>query len=184
MSQDRIAEFWEWFRDWHLDIATAYTGGEVSWLNLNLSEQVERIEPRLGWEMGPYYHPDNTLVISPSVRDNIELAQRVVHAAPVLEGWRFLPARPPKVLKRLVMSLPGFDGAEVCGDDWVYRLTAYNNMEFFDIEVFTDYVGSAADNHLELLTRRLIECLVGELTYLDRFAAVKVIRGNEAAAAR
>ncbi len=29
----------------------------------------------------------------------------------VLEGWRFLPARPPKVLKRLVMSLPGFDEA-------------------------------------------------------------------------
>jgi hypothetical protein len=53
-------------------------------------------------------------------------------------------------------------------------------MEFFDIEVFTDYVGPAADNHLELLTRRLIECLVGEVIYLEKFAAVKVIRGSEA----
>jgi hypothetical protein len=52
-------------------------------------------------------------------------------------------------------------------------------MEFFDIEVFTDYVGPASDRHLELLTRRLIECLVGEVTYLEKFAAVQVIRGNE-----
>jgi hypothetical protein len=45
--------------------------------------------------------------------------------------------------------------------------------------VFTDYAGPAADNHLELLTRRLIECLVGEVIYLEKFAAVKAIRAGE-----
>jgi hypothetical protein len=78
------------------------------------------------------------------------------------------------------MELPGIPAAEVCGDEWVYRLASYNKMEFFDIEVFTDYVGPMGDDHLNLLTRRLIECLVGEIIYLDKFAAVKVIRGTEA----
>lgn len=152
-------------RDWHEDIVSAYATGESFWLATNLTEQLKQIEPRLNWEMGPYHHPDNTLVISPSERENIGLAQRVVAAAPALAGWHFLPAKPPKELNHLAMELPGVPGAEVCGDEWVYRLTSYNKMEFFDIEVFTDYVGPAADHHLELLTRRLIECLVGEFIW-------------------
>lgn len=39
--------------------------------------------------------------------------------------------------------------------------------------------GPASDKHLELLTRRLIECLVGEALYLEKFAEVKVVRGTE-----
>lgn len=128
--------------------------------------------------MGPYHDPENTLVISPSVRDNIELAQRVVAAAPAIAGWHFLPAKPPKELTRLAMELPGVGEAEVCGDAWVYRLTSYNQMEFFDIEVFTDYAGSISDSNLELLVRRLIESLVGEIVYLEKFAAVKVNRAT------
>jgi hypothetical protein len=179
LPSNRIADFWKWFRDWHGDTAAAYDSGDSFWLDTNLTEQVKRIETRLNWEMGPYHHPDNTLVISPSVRDNIELAARVVAEAPRVTGWHFLPAKPPKALNQLAIELPGIPGADVCGDDWVYRLTSYNKLEFFDIEVFTDYIGPASDKHLELLTRRLIECLVGEVIYLDKFAAVKVIRGTE-----
>ena len=145
-------------------------------MDANLTAQVKRIQAQLNWEIGPYHDPENTLIISPSVRDNIGLARRIVEAAPTFTGWHFLPAKPPKELERLTMELPGIDDAKVCGDDWVYRLTSYNRMEFFDIEVFTDYAGSISDSHLELLTRRLIECLVGEILYLEKFAAVKVIR--------
>lgn len=147
-------------------------------MDANLTAEVKRIQARLNWEMGPYHDPENTLVISPSVRDNIGLARRIVEAAPMLPGWHFLPAKPPKDLERLTMELPEIDEAKLCGDDWVYRLTSYNRMAFFDIEVFTDYAGSISDGHLELITRRLIECLVGEFLYLEKFAAVKVIRAS------
>jgi hypothetical protein len=174
-KKTRISAFWGWFSDWHQDVATAYANGDAFWLDTNLTAQVKQIEPRLNWEMGPYYDPENTLVISPSVRDNIALTQRIVAAAPALPGWHFLPAKPPKKLQRLVMELPGMAEAKVCANDWVYRLTAYNRMEFFDIEVFTNSVGAISQSDLELLTRRLIESLVGELVYLDKIAAVKVI---------
>jgi hypothetical protein len=130
--------------------------------------------------MGPYHHPDQTLVISPSVRANIDLAARIVAAAPQLYGWHFLPAKPPRELKRLLLDLPGKAGAAVCADGWTYRLTAYNRMEFFDIEVFTDAGNSISDGDLELLTRRLIESLVGEVVYLEKFAAVKAARSGDA----
>jgi hypothetical protein len=54
-----------------------------------LTEQIKRIHALLNWEIGPYYHPESTLVISPSVRENIPLAQRIVVAAPDLSGWHF-----------------------------------------------------------------------------------------------
>jgi hypothetical protein len=177
-TKTRIAAFWDWFADWHSDIVAAYTSGDTFWLDTNLTAQVRGIQSQLNWEMGPYHHPDNTLVISPTVRDNIKVAQKIVDAAPSIPGWHFLPAKPPKELIRLTMGLPGIAGADVCGDEWVYRLTSYNKMEFFDIDVFTDYAGPMSNSHLELLIRRLIESLVGELLYLDKIAGVKVMRGD------
>jgi len=179
-SKSKIAAFWDWFADWRSDIVVAYTSGDTFWLDTNLTAKVKAIHRDLNWEMGPYHDPDSTLVISPTVRDNIKLAQQIVGAAPPNPGWHFLPAKPPKELIGLVMELPGVSGAQVCGDKWVYRLTSYNKLEFFDIEVFTDYAGSMSNSHLELLIRRLIESLVGEFLYLDKIAAVKVMRATEA----
>jgi hypothetical protein len=172
----QAAAFWSWFKDRHEQIAAAYEAGDNDWLHANITPRVKGIEPRLNWEMGPYHHPDHTFVISPSVRDNIALAERVVAEVPAIPGWHFLPAKPPKELRRLVIELHTVEGAEVDADGWSYRLIAYNRMEFFDIEVFTDDTVPIADDDLELLTHRLIESLVGERLYLERIAHVEVYR--------
>jgi hypothetical protein len=158
----------------------AYDRDEFDWLDAELTARVRAIHPRLNWEMGPYHHPGRTLVVSPSIRENIDLARRVVAAAPAIPGWHFLPAKPPKELNRLGMELAGVPGAAVCADRWAYRLTAYNRREFFDIEVFTDDGPAVFDRDLRLLARRLIEALVGEIVYLERFADVRVYRQWEA----
>lgn len=173
---NRIRAFWTWFVDWHSDVAAAYDSGDAQWLATELTARIKSIERRLNWEMGPYHPPDQTLVISPSVRDNIALAGRVVAAAPAVDGWRFLPAKPPKAMKRLIMELP----AEVVGDAWSYQLTAFNKMEFFDIDVYTDVAADSplTPRNLEMAVHRLIEAIVGEMTYLDRIAAVRVHRAG------
>jgi hypothetical protein len=170
------ASFWDWFTAAHDSVATAYDRGQLDWLDDALTTRVRAIHPRLNWEIGPYHHPERTLVISPSIRQNIDLARRVVAAAPALPGWHFLPAKPPKELNRLELELPGVRGAGVCADGWTYRLTAYNGLEFFDIEVFTDVAAGVSDGDLRLLASRLIESLVGETVYLERFADVQVHR--------
>jgi hypothetical protein len=176
---ERIAAFWAWFAANLSAVLSAYGDGDADWLDEHLSPAVEAIEPRLNWEIGPYHHPEDTLVISPGVRENISLTERVVAASPPTPGWHFLPAKPPKKLQRLVIGLPGVEGAEVDADSWVYRLTAYNQMEFFDIDVYADNVGPMADNDLELLTRELVEALVGERHFLELIAAVQVWRYPE-----
>src|SRR5579883_2553320 len=178
-EDDRIRAFWIWFTAHHAEVLAAYQDEDGNRLDSLLTPAVKVIEPRLNWELGPYHHPANTLVISPAVRENLALAERIVAAAPPVPGWHFLPAKPPKDLKRLVMLLPGVDGAKVEADDWVYRLTAYNRMEFFDLDVYTDDAGPIADDDLEQLTHHLIESLVGERYYLELIAAVHVWRYPE-----
>jgi hypothetical protein len=172
----RTVAFWQWFKTHRQEIEAAYDSADSEWLDFHLGGRLAKIQPRLRWEIGPYHDPDRTLVVSPGVRENIPLAEAVVAAAPAVPGWHFLPVKPPKELTRLVMDLPGVEGAEVDADNWSYRLTSYNQMEFFDIEVFASNPVPIKDTDLELLTRRLIESMVGERLYLERFGYVTVHR--------
>jgi hypothetical protein len=179
VRRHNMTQFWDWFAANCEQIKTAYETDNVRWIHTNLSPRLKKIHSALNWEIGPYYQPEQTLVISPTIWENLPLADRVVAAAPVVLGWRFLSAKPPKEMKHLAMTLPGKTGAEVCGDSWVYRLTAYNQKEFFDVDVFVDNAEGVADDDLRLMTCLLIESLLGERLYLERIAAVKVFREND-----
>ncbi len=174
-----ILNFWNWFAASHEAVRAAYDRNDTKWMVDQLTTRIRAIHPRLNWEMGPYHHPDRTLIISPSIRENLALTRRIVASAPTTIGWYFLHAKPPKVLNRLRMELLGVPGAAVNAAAWTYRLTAYNQLEFFDVDVFTDAGVDVSDHHLWLLACRLIESLVGESVFLERFADVKVYRPSD-----
>jgi hypothetical protein len=176
LEKQHTKEFWDWFIQHHPDVEHAYTVSDAGWLESNLTPRLQRIQSELVWELGPYHDPDYTLVISPAVRESLSLTERIIAAAPDIPKWRFLPAKPPKELTSLVMELPDIKNSGVCADKWLYRLTQYNDREFFDIEVFTDAPPTIKDDHLEVLTHRLIESLVGEEIYLDRIGAITIYR--------
>lgn len=77
------------------------------------------------------------------------------------------------------MTLPFRPDVEICGDEWAYRLTSYNNGEFFDIEVFSDAPSSMLQDDLIVLTHCLIEALVGEFVYLEKVGAVTIYRPTD-----
>lgn len=179
LQEKPTAAFWKWFKTFCREVEGAYSAGDTNWLNSELTKRIRSIEPNLNWEIGPYADPEFTLVISPSIRENIELAKEVIRAAPQMSGWHFLAAKPPKRMTRLVMTLPFRPNVQICGDEWVYRLTSYNNGEFFDIEVFTDAPSSMLQDDLLVLSHCLIEALVGEFVYLDRIGSVTVYRPTD-----
>jgi len=179
LQKKLVAAFWKWFKAFRREVENAYSSGDTSWLDSELTNRVRAIEPNLNWEIGPYFDPEFTLVISPSIRQNIGLAKAIIHTAPQIAGWHFLAAKPPKRMTRLVAELPFRSDAEICGDEWCYRLTSYNNGEFFDIEIFTDVPSSIQKDDLFMLTHRLIEALVGEIVYLERIGAVTVYRPTD-----
>ena len=174
-----VAAFWKWFKTFRREVENAYAAGDTSWLDSEFTKRVRAIEPNLNWEIGPYFDPEFTLVISPSIRENIELAKGVIRAAPQIPSWHFLAAKPPKRMTRLVMTLPFRPDVEICGDEWAYRLTSYNNGEFFDIEVFSDAPSSMLQDDLIVLTHCLIEALVGEFVYLEKVGAVTIYRPTD-----
>lgn len=179
IQEKPISTFWKWFKAFHREVENAYSAGDKAWLDGELTNRVREIAPNLNWELGPYFDPEFTLVISPSIRENIDLAKEVIRAAPPIAGWHFLAAKPPKQMTSLVMSLPFRPGAEVCGDKWCYRLTSYNHGEFFDVEIFTDAPSSISQSDLMLLAHLLIEALVGESIYLEKIGAVTVYRPTD-----
>ncbi len=178
-EQKRIQKFWNWFAENHPKVEAAYAANDTELLDSQLTCRIKNIQSDLTWEIGPYYDPDHTLIVSPAIRENIPLADRVVAAAPNISGWHFLAAKPPKHLTGLVMDLAGVQHAQVCAEQWFYRLTSYNKGEVFDIEVFTDAPASVKDRHLKVLTHRLIESLVGERIYLERLEAVTIYRPTD-----
>jgi hypothetical protein len=121
-SMPSIAEFWKWFEDHHLDIAEAYDIRAYDRLEELFEGRLPNPSVALNRVLGPYHHPDYTLVLSPTVGQNLPLTKRMVAEAPVIQGWRFLHAKPPKKLTSLTFS----SGAStVVADDWRYIMALY-----------------------------------------------------------
>lgn len=84
---------------------------------------------------------------------------------PKLDGWQFEFAKPPKILLSLEFS------ARKCtinADDWRYQLTAYNNGEFVDVDLFINSSKSPPTAEQDIFCELVIEALLGEECRLDR----------------
>lgn len=164
-SSDQIRDFWLWFEA-NIDcIAWAYDQSDIDWLRDNLSPQVRRLGDRLNWEIGPYRDPARTFVLSPTVRENLPLTRSVVAAAPAIRDWRFLHAKPAKVLNTLEFSA---HGCSINADNWRYQLTAYNAGEFVDIDLYLD----APISNETMFAELVVEALTGEERRLDQVGCI------------
>ena len=166
MTEDnRITEFWSWFSDSAGTLLDAYENGNTDWLNSHPSSRVRKLGAKLNWEIGPYYHPEKTFVLSPTIRANLPLTRTTIARAPRLDGWRFLHAKPRKDLTSLRYEA---NGHSVNADEWLYRMTTYNGGEFVDIELFSPGADDLPTGHEQLFCELAVESLIGEELRLDR----------------
>ena len=162
---DHAIAFWDWFASNVHAIREAYRGNDQGWLNTHISPRIQRIGSQLNWEIGPYHAPDDTFVLSPTIRENLPLTRATIAIAPTLDGWHFLHAKPPKVLTSLTFSARD---CTINADDWRYRLIAYNQGEFVDIEIFVNAASQFPAAHEDLFCELVVEALIGEECRLDR----------------
>lgn len=167
-QQPQIQRFWSWFENHLADIANACEQSDTAWLNHAITPQVRRLGQSINWEFGPYHHPDQTFVLSPTVRENLAITQAAAAAAPVIDGWHFLPARPRKPLRQLVFEAHGIT---VSAENWKYLLTAYNGGEFVDVEILLDQ----PITHSQLFAELVVEAFVGEQRRLERIGLVTTL---------
>ncbi|MCA9074620.1 MAG: hypothetical protein KDA93_06270 [Planctomycetaceae bacterium] len=167
--QDAINELWSWFSSNTKEIRTAYVNGDDQWLDEQITPRVQKINEHLNWEIGPYNDPDETFVLSPTIRENIPLTHLAISAAPRCPGWHFLAAKPPKQLRSLTFST---ETGETCADEWAYQLTSYNQGEFVDIEIFMEPTADLPIEQLDMFCELVVESLVGEEFRLNRIGDI------------
>jgi hypothetical protein len=175
-----ITKFWSWFSANYREISEAYDCGDSERLERLFTNRLPDTTVALNWEMGPYHDPDYTLVLSPTVRENIPLTKRMVSEAPLIPGWHFLPAKPPKELLSLRFELPQ---ASVCADDWRYVLLAYPDG-FMELDILIPANAPFSDSQDPLICELLVESLIGEAARLEHIGRITPLRVDAASASR
>ena len=171
--------FWRWFAQEQSRIREAHGRGDVGWLDSVVTPRVQDIHERLNWELGPYNAPDDTFVLSPTIRENLPLTWAVVDEAPELEGWHFLHAKPAKNLSSLRFTARD---CTVDADNWRYLLTSYNDGEFVDIEILVNSADDLPVAHDSFFCELAVEALVGEERRLEQVGSLTpvVVEDNTA----
>lgn len=175
-----ISKFWAWFCASQGEIAEAYERGDSAMLERLFTNRLPDTTVALNWEIGPYHHPDHTLVLSPTVRENLPITRRMVSEAPVISGWHFLPAKPPKDLLRLHFELPH---TSICADDWRYVLLAYPDG-FMELDILIPANAPFSDSQDALICELLVESLIGEATRLEHIGRITPLRIDESTVSR
>lgn len=119
-------EFWDWFAD-HVEEIEAGVQSAGSGIDPQLAEldrRVKTLDPKVGWEIGP----DEVgwfFALSPKGSpETLERTVEMVRNAPAdIAGWKFLPAKPPKMWERQVQ----FGAHEVDARQWRYQLRQWED---------------------------------------------------------
>jgi len=98
-----IQEFWDWFAANRKKLELLYKDRSLEELALQLTREIDKIEPQLAWELGPGKREANLLTISAEGnRDLRKIADLVVQMAPPLKGWEFHSSKPPRPAPEVV----------------------------------------------------------------------------------
>jgi hypothetical protein len=141
-----------------------------------VTSKLRAVSPCVKWEAGPWDDGRNYFAISPNMNiDAVPIAEQIVRMAPLVEGWVFLPAKPRKVWQRIV-RFDSSDGNQGAYDlsDWEYWLTAFNNREFFDINLVPGQA-PIPDSELQRLGELLAASELGEAVFLSNVGKVNVV---------
>jgi hypothetical protein len=172
IKNDPALELWKYFSRHVSEIAAAYSADDYEWLDRKLSPLIKAIAADMNWEIGPYNHPDQTFVLSPTIRENLPVSKAAIALAPSISGWVFVPAKPAKDLLSLSFEARGF---KVNANEWRYRMTSYNDGEFVDIELFFEPSSSPPASYENMFCELVVEALLGEELRLDRVGYLKPI---------
>lgn len=180
-TSTRVLRFWKWFEehlpeieDW-LDFDAARPGSPIPRM---IGESLADIRAGLRWEIGPLLKGDGRFfAVSPGRREELlQTCKGVVAAAPVVPGWTFLPAKPPKAWgQRLAMRASGREYQFDFSDGWRYSANVSGEARI-DVHVWppVKVVGGAPLEVVLGAVELALECQVGELFLVERVGAIDV----------
>ena len=172
-QRSRIEAFWAWFEGKRIDLASPQPSDQtIAELDRRLADLGVR-----NWELGPGTVEANSLIISPGGEaDRLGLVTEIVDSAPLVKGWEWHHAKPPKNWKlRFEMDISGRQ-VTIDGHDWEFLLYRFKDRTY-DI-VFHPLVQQGLSKD-DLLTAAftLLDGELGEEARINLFGAVEVVSG-------
>lgn len=180
-TDTKVEAFWRWFQSIAAELASNFENPE-------LLAQLDRRVSQLGdlaWELGPGQHEANALVITPDgAPEWLGATQHIVALAPVIAGWEFHWARPPRAWD-LQFSIESGSGEtiEVDARDWRYVLFRFPD-ETFDIVLEQGNLTAAGEDDRYTAAVVLLDGVLGEsnrLKHIDGIEAVLKLSDEHAA---
>jgi len=96
-TEEGIEKFWQWFAKRSEHIRDLYAEGRLSEIAAEISAQLDGIDNRLAWEIGPATGSALTLVLSAEGDPHLDaVAEALQKSTPPLSGWVFSRYRQTK----------------------------------------------------------------------------------------
>lgn len=170
-----IGNFWGWFEQNEARITSLFTPTPDSRIFRETSANVGTLGAGLGWEIGPGLKQESLFVISPN-RDaaRLRITKAVVEKAPIVEGWEFHAAKPPKNWRHQLETKLGSDVIKLDFTDWKYLLTSYNRGEFYDLALIPDRRYRWSNDILSRCGVLFVEGAIGEELLIERIGKIRV----------
>lgn len=143
-----------------------------------LDVRVQRLDPKLSWEIGPGLSKPWQMVISPSLnRDLREMAKSIVAASPALRDWEFHSARQPKKwdLKFELEDPKGRVPIELDASTWKFVLLKYPDGKN-EILLKAEAQTKLTKKQRKLAATIVLESILGEETLLDCVDDFQLVR--------
>ncbi|HEY6183999.1 MAG TPA: hypothetical protein VIW67_17255 [Terriglobales bacterium] len=183
MKHKNISSFWIWFSAVADKLAINV---EDNSLLTELDKKIQKLDPRLSWEIGPGRTREWQLVISPNLDVELrEIAEAIIAKAPILPQWQFYSSRRPKEWNYQFQLECGGRLRNVDASGWKFVLLEYPDA-IFEILLEGQEALSLEDDQRWQAAAIVLESILGEEPLLGKveFELVDKLESQYSADAR
>jgi hypothetical protein len=152
------AEFWAWFRAHAGELARIQSGEDP--MMDQIEQALDRIDKRLAFEIGPLgskgARTKELIISAQGAREVFPVVQRMVAAAPAIDGWRVIALRP-----RQTGFAIQFGGTQLAAGDLRFRIgSSPQPGQPLDVSIYVK--GAAVDDNTRYAVYLLLDATLGE----------------------
>jgi hypothetical protein len=159
-----IAEFWTWFEGAKERIGQpSYQRDTV----MEVGDQIHKISPDLTFEIGLATEPKEFIVSAGGLKSVVPLVERVVAAAPQIEGWKIVAFKQPQTEGPLHTI---YGSVTLHSDQIKYKLTP--GPELPSLILYIDQSDGASNNDYMGAGFTLLDSLIGEYNVMTKIGPI------------
>jgi hypothetical protein len=175
-----IDTFWHWFGERSETIRNLMVLGDSIAIAKILDSRVAELAVGCSWEVGPVDHSSVFFAISPNGDvDKLSVTKDIIRRAPIIPGWNFYPAKPPKKWDlRFVVSLENGRPISIDANGFRYSLIAFAKNRFFDVKLHAPRLPEMDLEARNRVGRIVVEGILGEEFTLQNVDRVELIENS------